>query len=345
MTETYRIYGMLGSPYSMKMRAVLRYRRIPFVFIPAMPGSEPIDNVRPAVIPVLRFPDGAFRVDSTPMIEELEALHPSRSIVPDDPGQSFLSYLLEDFADEWVTKMMFHYRWFRDVDQRTFARQGAFDFLGSAGLETLEKMASRTRERQVARMPLVGCTEANRPLIEGTYIELLSILEATIPRQRFLFGSRPSRADFALYGQLSQLASDPTPRAILREAAPYTDRWVVQMDDLCGLEGDWCAPEEALLDGVLDLLRMCGEVYLPFLAANAAAFESGAGSFSTRLRGLDHAQGTFKYQVKCLYEIQRRYALLEGKVRERIEPILAETGVLDTLRPRSQPPSGQGRRA
>jgi glutathione S-transferase len=324
----------------MKMRAVLRYRRLPFVFVPAMPGSEPIASVRPAVIPVVRVPDGTFRVDSTPMIEELEILHPSRSIVPDDPGLSFLSYLLEDFADEWVTKMMFHYRWFRDLDQETFARQGAFDFLGSAGLETLEKMASLSRKRQVGRMALVGCTEENRPLIEATYAELLSILEAMVPRQRFLFGSRPSRADFALYGQLSQLASDPTPRAMLREMAPYTDRWVVQMDDLCGLEGDWVAPEDVLTAGVLALLRVCGEVYLPFLAANAAAFESGAARFSIRLRGLDYAQATFKYQVKCLDEILGRYALLEGKVRERIEPVLSETGVLDALRPCRQPPSG-----
>jgi hypothetical protein len=181
-------------------------------------------------------------------------------------------------------------------------------------------------------MSLVGCTEENRPLIEATFEELIDLLDAHVTEQRFLFGSRPSRADFALYGQLSQLASDPTPSALMRERAPYAFRWVQQLDDACGVEGEWSDPAASLPGAVKALLRTCGEVYLPFLVANAEAFERGEKGFSFTGRGHCYAQGTFKYQLKCLTELRRRLAALEGGVRERVEAALEEAGALDPLR-------------
>ena len=54
---------------------------------------------------------------------------------------------------------------------------------------------------------------------------------------RFVFGERPAAADFALYGQLTQLAGfDPTPRAIALETAPRVVAWVDTVEDLSGLE-------------------------------------------------------------------------------------------------------------
>jgi glutathione S-transferase len=317
----------------MKMRAVLRYRRLPYLFLTNTGGEGPIAEVRPRVIPVLRFPDGSLHVDSTPMIEELEARHPGqRSIVPADPVHAFLAFLLEDFADEWVTKMMFHYRWYYEIDQLTFAREGAFDrTLGRRRIE--EELVPAFRARQVGRMPLVGCTEENRPLIEGTFEELCTVLDRHVTEQRFLFGSRPSRADFALYGQLSQLASDPTPSGRMREIAPYTFRWVRQVDDLCGVEGEWLPGDAPLPEAVSEILRMAGEVYLPFLQANARALEAGQERFELAIRGRRYAQASFKYQGKCLAELRRRFGALEGAERAGVEAVLKETGGLEILAP------------
>jgi glutathione S-transferase len=331
VSTLYRIFGTLGSPYSLKMRAVLRYRRLPHIFINAGPGHPEIAHVTPQVIPVIQFPDGGFHVDSTPMIDELEARHPGeRSIVPGDPGLAFLAYLLEDFADEWVTKMMFHYRWFREMDQRFFSRWGSFDLLGPTGRGKIEEAATGFAGRQVGRMALVGCTEQNRPIIEGTFRELLEVLESHVTEMRFLFGSRPSRADFGLFGQLSQLASDPTPLALMRDAAFYTYRWIVQLDDAGGLEGDWIDPTGPLPDAVLKLLRLTGKVYLPFLHANAEAFEKNQPSFRLDIRGQTYEQAPFKYQVKCLAELRRHFAALEGEPRSRVHSVLRDTGCLHT---------------
>ena len=128
---SYMLYGALGSPYSMKIRAVLRYWRVNFVMKPAYGGSGPIANVRPPVIPVLHTPNDEWLVDSTPMIEKLDPeLGGARSVLPEDPAASFLSYLFEDMADEWLTKVMFWFRWSNEQDARLFALEGSFDVLG-----------------------------------------------------------------------------------------------------------------------------------------------------------------------------------------------------------------------
>ena len=62
-------------------------------------------------------------------------------------------------------------------------------------------------------MPLVGCTPQNKPIIQRSFHELLAILDTFATRDEFLFGSRPSLADFGLFGQLKTLASDHTPHA------------------------------------------------------------------------------------------------------------------------------------
>ena len=49
--------------------------------------------------------------DSTPIIRRLEEEFSDRGTIPDNPALAFINYLLEDFADEWLTKYMFHFRW------------------------------------------------------------------------------------------------------------------------------------------------------------------------------------------------------------------------------------------
>jgi glutathione S-transferase len=118
MTKPYRIFGSEMSPYSVKVRSYFRYKQIPHLWIPRGPQNEE-DYKRLArlpIVPTVATPEDEGLQDSTPIMERIEATHPEPSVHPADPALRFLSELIEEFGDEWGNKLMFHHRWFADVD-------------------------------------------------------------------------------------------------------------------------------------------------------------------------------------------------------------------------------------
>jgi len=327
----YKLHGALASPYSMKMRALLRYRRITHIWCHGLNAQAARSNVKAPVIPVLEYPDGTFANDSTPLVYDLERRHMDRSVVPDDPGHAFIAHLIEDFADEWMTKAMFGYRWLEEVDQVQMSRWLAFDAFQGGGQDQIDQYSSTFRERQVERMTLVGCTHENFALIEASTRRLLTALEAHVVNEHWMFGTRPSLAEFGIYAQVSQLGVDPTAQSMMRAKFPYTYRWLVHIDDASGIEGEWDQPEAGLKPAVEQFLAEAGKIYVPFLLANAAAAEAGEETFGFEVDGLAYEQGTFKYQLKCLADLRERHAALSSSTKQMIDPVLARHGCLDFL--------------
>ncbi len=327
----YCVVGQNGSPYSVKLRAVMRYRRLPFDWVLRTERNmAEFAAVKPLLMPLIRFPGEAqWRIDSTPIIEDLEQRHPGqRSVLPASSGRAFLAYLIEDFADEWLTKAMFHYRWAADADIRYASVWIADDCFPDHKGDARAVAAERFATRQIERMPLVGCTRQNAPIIEASYTRTLDLLETHVGLHDYLFGSRPSLADFGLFGQLKTLATDPTPLAIMRERAQRTESWTRQLDDASGLEGEWYPAHVALPEATVGLLRLAAETYLPFLVANAGAIERGDEQVEVTLLGRTYAQAPFGYQQKCLAALRRRFASLDAVSLDEIGPLLEETGCL-----------------
>jgi glutathione S-transferase len=118
------LMGVAGSPYTRKMLAVLRYRQIPYRLLIAsnVAGGEltGLPVPKPSLLPTFFLPadDGTLQAvtDSTPLIRRFEASHPGRNVIPSDPALALIDALIEDYADEWLTKAMFHYRWHYQAD-------------------------------------------------------------------------------------------------------------------------------------------------------------------------------------------------------------------------------------
>ena len=332
-TDMYRLYAHIGSPYSMKMRAVLRYRRIPHIVMGRIQDwADAFAKVRVPVMPVLQYPDGTFHNDSTPLILELEKHHAERSVIPENEAEAFVAALIEDLADEWLSKAMYAYRWAFPEHTDWTGKLIAFDQKFGGGRQQIEKTGHDFERRQVERNALVGCTDANLPMLMRIADSVLDALEPQVTEQPFLFGSRPSNADFALFGQLCQFTLDLAAIEPCQARAPYTMRWCHHVHDLSGLDGaqnDATAPETPAIASLLDL---AGEAYLPFLLANAEALESGAERVRIEAHGLSYEGAPFKYQRRCLNELRKAYAELSENARRQVDPLLDGHGCLEPLR-------------
>ena len=334
MDQPLRIVGAHGSPYSRKLRAVLRYRRIPYAWInQGAPETRGLPQPRVSLLPQLILPGagGALeaRTDSSPLIRELERLAPGRSVIPLDGALAFIDALLEDYADEWLTKPMFHYRWAYATDVAKAAAILPRWFRTNQPDEEAIAGGKMFAERQVGRLGVVGSNPTTTPVIEDSYRRLLRLLDAHLTTSRFVFGGRPGTADFGLYGQLTQLAGfDPTSAAVALETAPRLVAWVDVVEDLSGLEPkdeDWMR-RDAVPDTLRALLAEVGRVYAPFLLANAAALQRGADEVECEIDGRPWTQRPFPYQGKCLQWLRDGYGALAPADRTAVDGLLAGTG-------------------
>ena len=326
--------GAPGSPYTRKMLAVLRYRHIPYRFLlngQNLPKELPAPKV--ALLPTFYLKEGSGDyqavVDSTPLIRRFEDAFKGRAVIPSDPVIEFIDYLLEDYEDEWLTKAMFHYRWYYKPDiERAAAILPRWRGI-SAPEDEMLKMGEIFANRQISRLYVVGSNDTTAPVIEASYLRYLEAMKKVLEVQPFVMGRRPGGSDFGAYGQLTQLTHfDPTPMEETFRHAPRVFAWVDLVEDLSGLEpteDDWMK-RDSIPDAIRELLKEVGRVYVPALLANAKALTAGAEKVETEIDGKTWVQQPFPYQGKCLQWLKEKRASLATADRKIVDDVFAGTG-------------------
>ena len=224
---------------------------------------------------------------------------------------------------------MFHYRWYYDADIEmagSVLPHYADVTQPDAQMQQAKKVFS---ERQISRLYVVGSNDTTAPVIEDSYKRFLSCLNEHLKILPFIMGRRPGSADFACFGQLTQLVQfDPTPAAIAAAGFPRVHAWVSKMEDHSGLEptGDDFVDPDAFPDTLKALLGEVGRTYVPVMLANAQALDQGAEKVEVEVDGKAWVQEPFPYQGKCLQWLRIEYARLDEADRTRVDGMLAGTG-------------------
>lgn len=334
MTTSVEFMGAPGSPYTRKMLALMRYRQIPYK-VYWTTGQVPDGFPKPKVplLPTFFLPDDAGELqavtDSTPLIRRFEKEYDHRLVVPVDPVLMFLNDLIEDYADEWLTKAMFHYRWAHEADYKNAGP--LLIYWGSSEIpdEIAMTMSDQFSKRQIDRLYVVGSNNVTAPIIEAAYARFVTILDTLLSRQGYVLGGRPSAADFAIFGQMTQLGIiEPTSAKITREMSARVRAWIDRMEDLSGLSpknADWFDVSN-IKDTLAPLLSEIGRTYAPVMLANAKAVMAGKKTFETEVDGAPWTQPTFKYQAKALGWIRDAYFDLKPVDRKTVDQTLEGTG-------------------
>lgn len=205
------LYDWAPSPFCMKVRAILDYKRIAYRRIPAL--GRPLFDVRRrgriGKFPALDI-DGRLIVDSTDIAHTLERAFPQPPILPADPRQRALCHALEDWADEALYFIGLYFQWWEPGGARMVPQAFGRSLLGRGAYLVF---------RRRIRAQLLGQGTARKPAehIRADLERELDAVAALITPGPFLLADRPYLCDFALAGQLVYMSRPPVTRAALEK--------------------------------------------------------------------------------------------------------------------------------
>ncbi len=309
MTAAFRLFGAETSAFSTKLRSYMRYKQLDHEWIARTAETEDAfrQSARFATLPVLVTAGGHAVHDSTLTIGALESDSPAPEIVPEDKTLAFFAVLLEDYADLWLSKAVIQYRWGRRKDQKDAAARALVEYYGEAIPDNRKELEKQSVERMTEGMPLMGLDKDMGGVVEKSFKRFIKLLNTHLEKHLYIFGGRPSLADFGIAAQISQMLKDPTPCKIIEKEAPFVKAWCEFMQD--PKPG---GPFETL-DDVVDTLKPLFRkelvvAFLPWAAANLEAVMAREETLTVTLGKDEITHAPLKSAARSFKETRRQFS-------------------------------------
>ncbi len=285
MSRAHTIYGFDLSYFTRKMEAAFDLHGLAF-----RRRSKTAFNARrlergsgTRKVPVVVAPDGRFMSDTTPIIDDLDWVDPTRRLFPEGLD-GVVARLVEEWLDEWFPRTVVHYRW-HDPEGRRLASRS----LAREALPFVPGFLRRRFEAQIAGWGIRACralgvvNPVQQRSAEADAEVVWVALDGQLARTRYALGDRATAVDAVLLGALrGHYLVDPAPRRIL-DRLPRVVEWASRATAWDGA-GDLPAfPEVSeFAEAVVD--RMRGP-YRAWLAAHSAALDRGDRVFEAAIEG------------------------------------------------------------
>lgn len=308
--EPLKVHGLDLSYFTGKLEAYLRAKGIAYQLLEMDLGSFRRAGRATGYLqmPQVELSDGRWLTDTTLILRYFEAGRPEPSVTPPSPLMRFAAQLLEDFGDEGLWRPALYYRWAFADDARLMSGRIAKGMLRDMPLPFFVRRQIIYRRQGRVYLTQDGVTPANRAAIEQLYFRALDAMEEALSNLPFVLGARPTLADFGLFGSMFRhFFSDPTPGHIMRARAPLTMAWVSRLWALKPAAFDADSFPDSIPTQANGLFRLMGEAYLPYLAANAAAAETGAPHVTFACLGAEFTLKVNPYHLWCLAELQSSF--------------------------------------
>ncbi len=238
-------------------------------------------------------PDGqSFHYDSSALARRLddESNSDQAPLFPVEPRLGFLAQLIDEAFDEYGLYMVHHLRWVGSASDTAMGEYTAKEMSRLVTPAIAPLIRTNLPRRQVRRCPYLfsvapkgyrAPVEAARvppsrtgfppthDLLFESWHAYLDAMEHLLERQPYILGDRFSIADASAYGQLSMNLIDPSAARTLRQRAPQTYAWLVEIRDR-----KTPRPGGALYlsQAIAPLLSIIMQTFTPLMKQNEAAW-------------------------------------------------------------------------